>query len=122
MNNDKFLSIGAMLAVMALGASNLRAANAKPTAATPLTEAGQKLLGKYSEQLKALQAELAKDLPKIDEQQKTAVAGHEVPKRMCLGVREERDQDLGAVKRTYRDEVEQHQADVDLQENEQELS
>ena len=71
MNNDKFVSIGAMLAVMAFGASNVRAANAKPAAEAPLTEAGQKLLGKYSEQLKTLQAEIAKDLPKIDEQQKT---------------------------------------------------
>ena len=33
MNHDKFLSIGAMLAVMALDASNVRAANAKPAAA-----------------------------------------------------------------------------------------
>ena len=73
MNNDKFFSIGAMLAVMAIGASDVRAANAKPVAEAPLTEAGQKLLGKYSDQLKALQAELAKDLPKIDEQQRSAL-------------------------------------------------
>lgn len=73
MDNKKLLSIGITLAVMAMGAPNVQAANAKPAPAAPLTEAGQKLLVKYSDQLKALQAEIPRDLPKIDEQKKIAL-------------------------------------------------
>jgi len=73
MNYKKLLGIGCLLAVMAIGASNVSAANAKTTAETPLSEAGQKLVGKYSDQLKALQAEIAKALPVVAEQKKSAL-------------------------------------------------
>jgi len=65
-----FLGVGVMLATMSLGTSNAWAANAKARQEATLTEAGQTLFEKYSTQLKSLQAEIARDLPKIDDQQK----------------------------------------------------
>ncbi|HUT13166.1 MAG TPA: hypothetical protein VMY42_21940 [Thermoguttaceae bacterium] len=64
-------SLGWVLA-MAIGASSVWAANKEVAVETPLTEAGQKLEARYSGQLKALQAEIEKALPKLDEQQKAA--------------------------------------------------
>ena len=73
MNNRKLLVIGCLLAVMAFGTSKVSAAKAKPAAETPLAGSGQKLLGKYSDQLKALQAEITKALPVVAEQKKAAL-------------------------------------------------
>lgn len=65
------------LIAMAIGTSGVRAARQKASRrpAAPqveLSAAGQKLLARYSAQLKALQAEITKALPKVDEQQKAA--------------------------------------------------
>ncbi len=73
MNNRNLLIIGCLLAVRAIDAPNAWAAKAKPLAETPLAEAGQKLLGKYADQLKALQAEITRALPAVAEQKKTAL-------------------------------------------------
>jgi len=62
-----------LLAAMGIACSNVSAANAKAAPGTPLTDAGNKLLAKYAELLKASQAEVAKALPKIDEQQKAGL-------------------------------------------------
>jgi hypothetical protein len=57
-----------VLAIMAICVSTTVAAR-KPEA-TPLTQAGQKLLASYTGQLKTVTAEIAKALPKIDPQKK----------------------------------------------------
>ena len=65
---------GALIA-MAIGESSVWAAKAAKQPAAPeaeLNAAGQKLLARYSDQLKALQAEIEKALPKVDQQQKAA--------------------------------------------------
>ena len=56
---------------MAIGLPKVCGANARAPQ-TSLTEAGQKLEGRFVEQLKTLQAEINKALPKIDEQQNAA--------------------------------------------------
>ena len=68
-----WLEITCLMAATTLSVATVSAAAPKAAAEAPLAEAGNKLLGKYSEQLKALQAELGAVLPKIDEQQKAAV-------------------------------------------------
>jgi hypothetical protein len=65
---------GALIA-MAIGASSVWAAKAARQPAAPeaeLNAAGQKLLARYSDQLKALQAAIEAALPKVDAQQKAA--------------------------------------------------
>ena len=65
---------GALIA-MAIGASSVWAAKAGKQPAGPAVElnaAGQKLLARYSDQLKALQADIAKALPQVDQQKKAA--------------------------------------------------
>jgi hypothetical protein len=62
---------GALIA-MAIGASSVWAAKSPAVQEMKLNAAGQKLLARYSDQLKALQAEIEKALPKVDEQQKAA--------------------------------------------------
>ena len=71
MNGKKAIGIGCVLAAMAVGLANASAAR-KAEPGVPLTAAGEKLLAKYSDMLKALQAEVGKALPVIDEQQKAA--------------------------------------------------
>ncbi len=75
MNKRKLLGIGITLSMLLMGVSFTLAAKAKAksSADVPLTEAGQKLATKYAEQLKVLQAEIARDLPKIDELKKAAL-------------------------------------------------
>ncbi len=65
--------ITGLLAAAFIGVAAVAAAPKKEAPPAPLTDAGNKLLTKYAEQLKFLQAELDKVLPKIDEQQKAAV-------------------------------------------------
>ena len=62
-----------LLAVMLISAPHFSAAAPKAAPETPLAEAGNKLLAKYSGQLKALQAELGGLLPKIDESENAAL-------------------------------------------------
>jgi len=64
---------GALIA-MAIGASSVWAAKQPAVQEMELNAAGQKLLARCSDQLKALQAEIeiGKALPKVDEQQKAA--------------------------------------------------
>jgi hypothetical protein len=69
MNRKKLSGVGCMLAAMAIGLSHASAAG-KAAAEVPLAESGQKLLARYSDMLTALRAEVAKALPRIDEQQK----------------------------------------------------
>ena len=56
-----------MLAAMAMGLSNATAGRRKPEPPATLTAAGEKLLAQYSGMLTALQAEIVKSVPKIDE-------------------------------------------------------
>ncbi len=72
MNIRKLLSIGITFTAMAMGALNIHAA-ITVAAASPLTEAGQKLEARYAGQLTTLQAEIARELPKFDEQQVAAL-------------------------------------------------
>jgi len=62
-----------LLAVMPVGVSNVSAAAKKAAPQPPLSDAGNKLLAKYTDMLKASQAELTKVLPKIDESSKAAL-------------------------------------------------
>ncbi len=71
MNNRKLLSFGITLTAMAMGAISIHAAKTY-AAAPPLSEAGQMLEASYTGQLKTLQAEIASELPKFDEQQVAA--------------------------------------------------
>jgi hypothetical protein len=68
-----WLDITYLLAATSLCVATVSTAAPKAPAVAPLAEAGNKLLGKYAEQLKALQAELGAALPKIDDQQKAAL-------------------------------------------------
>jgi len=60
------------LIVMAIGTSSVWAGKKPAVQEAELNAAGQKLLARYSDQLKALQAEIEKALPRIDERQKAA--------------------------------------------------
>jgi len=62
---------GALIA-MVIGASGVWAAQQPAAQEVALNAAGQKLLARYSDQLKALQAEIEKALPKVDEKRKAA--------------------------------------------------
>jgi len=62
---------GALIA-MAIGASSVWAAQQPAVQEVELSAAGQKLLARCSDQLKALQTEIEKALPKVDEKQKAA--------------------------------------------------
>jgi hypothetical protein len=63
MNRKKLLGIGCLLAAIAVGVTNVRAAGAKAASQTPLTETGQKVLERYADMLKGLQAEIAVRFP-----------------------------------------------------------
>ena len=71
MRTKKLLGIGCLLATMVFGLSHASAAK-NAEADIPLTKAGEKLLAQYSDMLTALQAEVGKALPKIDESKKSA--------------------------------------------------
>jgi hypothetical protein len=62
-----------LAAAPSCGVASASAAPQKPAQETPLAEAGNRLLGKYAEQLKSLQAELSAVIPIITEQQKVSV-------------------------------------------------
>jgi len=62
---------GALIA-MAIGSSSVSQARRPAVRQVELNAAGQKLLARYSDQLKALQAEIEEALPKVDEQKKAA--------------------------------------------------
>jgi len=76
MRANTMTRIYATLMTMAIGTSGLWAAQKKPDnrpeiPKVELNATGQKLLARYTEQQKSLQAELEKALPKIDEQRKS---------------------------------------------------
>ena len=67
------LALTAVLpAVMAIGTSSVWAAREKAAVETPLTEAGQKLLERYTGMFTELKAEISKAVPAVDEQKKSA--------------------------------------------------
>ncbi|MCX7050259.1 MAG: hypothetical protein NTX50_32840 [Candidatus Sumerlaeota bacterium] len=70
--NMKSLSV--LLAIfLCAGVANVSAAAPKAAPEIPLTDAGNKLLAKYADMLKALQAEIGKAAPNVNEQNKTAL-------------------------------------------------
>ncbi len=68
-----WLELTCLLAATSLGVATVSAAAPKVALEAPLADAGNKLLAKYSEQLKALQAEFGAVLPKTDASQITAL-------------------------------------------------
>ena len=72
MRTKTMTGICVALIAMAIGTSSVWAAKEKATPETPLTEAGQKLLDRYSGMLTELQAEISKAVPAVDEQKKAA--------------------------------------------------
>lgn len=70
--NRKTWSVAVLLTMMFMAVVDVSAAEKKSEPSTLLTAAGQKLKTQYAEQVKALQAEIAGALPKIDEPQKAA--------------------------------------------------
>jgi hypothetical protein len=72
MSMKQWLGSGCLLVVLACGVTHAVAAK-KAEPELPLTAAGNELLAKYADMLKALQAEIAKSLPNASEQNKTAL-------------------------------------------------
>ena len=74
MKSKTVLMMTALVVAITLGAVPVSAAAKKENAvpAAPLTAHGEKLLSRYTDLLKAAQAESVKALPKIDEQKKAA--------------------------------------------------
>ena len=94
MNTKKAIGIGCVLAAMVIRlASASEAAEAsKAGPETPLTEAGQKLLERYTGMLTELQAETAKAVPAVDEQKKSAyLKAREAEKAAEAGVNAARE-------------------------------
>ena len=71
MKTKKMTSLCVALIVMAIGGPSAWAAK-EATPEPPLTEAGQKLLERYTGMLTELQAEISKAVPAVDEQKKSA--------------------------------------------------
>jgi len=65
-------SICGALIAMAIGTSGVWAARAKAASERPITEAGQKLLERYTGMLTELQAEISKAVPAVHERKKAA--------------------------------------------------
>ncbi len=72
MKNCRAITVGLMLAALAFYPSNAMAAKTVAPPPVSLTDVGQKLEAKYAEQLTALQADIQKALPKLDEKRVTA--------------------------------------------------
>ncbi len=73
MKMNRLLVMGCLLVVMPLGVMNVTAAAKKAEVETSLTAEGDRLLAKYAELLKALQAEVGKALPNVSEPHRTAL-------------------------------------------------
>ncbi len=75
MRNNNAIGIGCLMVALTICLSHVTVAappkNAQPQ--TPLTADGERLLSHYSNMLAGLQGEVAKSLPKIDEQKKAAL-------------------------------------------------
>ncbi len=71
MNRRRTVHVACLVATAALGVAHAWAA-VKAAPETPLTKAGEKLLARYSAMLMALQAEIVKSAPKIDEAKRAA--------------------------------------------------
>ena len=72
MRTKTMTGICVALIALAIGGSGVWAARKQAAPQPPLTEAGQKLLQRYTGMLTALQAEISKVLPAVDEQKKAA--------------------------------------------------
>ena len=72
MKTNKVLVMAWLLTATSMGVAEMSAAAPKAVPETPLSDAGDKLLAKYADLLKASQAEVTKALPKLDEQQQDA--------------------------------------------------
>jgi hypothetical protein len=83
------------LILAAVAASSAWAARKKPAPETPLTEAGQALEARYSEQLKALKAEISKALPAVDEQKKAAYLEAREAEKAAKAARDAAHKNLG---------------------------
>ena len=68
----RLIVIAVLLTVISMGGANVSAAANKTAPETPLTAAGNTLAEKYAGLLDALQKDIAKALPKIDESQQAA--------------------------------------------------
>lgn len=71
MNRKRLLGVSCLLAAILMGGSIVSAAK-KAEPAAPLTKAGENLLARYSNMLKALQAEIIKSVPRMDERKRAA--------------------------------------------------
>jgi len=91
----RFISSVTVFAVLALATPGWAAGgNPKPskTEAVMLTEAGEKLHSRYAEMLSGLQAEIAKVIPVVDENMKTAfLAAREAVKKAKVAVKAAQD-------------------------------
>ena len=72
MNRKALFAVLCLLAVMATGTSSVWAARKKAVVEMPLTGAGQKLLERYTGMLTALQVNISKAVPTVNEQKKSA--------------------------------------------------
>jgi hypothetical protein len=72
MRSRKMLMMGSVLMALAVSQPIARAARPAPPPPIQLTDSGQKLEADYAGQLKTLQAEIEKLLPKLDEKRVAA--------------------------------------------------
>ena len=72
MKGKPLAGMACLLAVMLMGVADATAADKKAAPEIPLNAEGEKLLAHYSGMLKALQAEIGKALPQLDEGKKAA--------------------------------------------------
>jgi len=85
------------LITLAIGTSSVWAARPKAAPQTPLTAAGQKLEARHAEQLKTLQAEISKAVPKVNEQRKAAYLKAREAEKAAEKERNAAQQRLGGV-------------------------
>ena len=88
--------MGCLLAAIALG-SSLTSAATKAEPGTPLTKTGEELLARYSAMLTALQAEIAKAVPVVDEQKKSAYLKAREAEKAAEAVVNAAQQSLGKI-------------------------
>jgi len=88
--------VGCLLAAIALG-SSLTSAATKAEPGTPLTKTGEELLARYSAMLTALQAEIAKAVPVVDEQKKSAYLKAREAEKAAEAVVNAAQQSLGKI-------------------------
>ena len=97
MRRTQMFGVLCLLAVTLMGVVGVTPANAIAAPGTLLTAAGEKLLTQYAEQLKALQAEVAKAVPKINEQQKAGLQKAREAVKKALAEANAAQQSLGKI-------------------------